>query len=98
MKMTAFLILIFPVVVNAGLIDIFITSYNGEPIYPTKEVMVQPFLDVVGISIIYDAPPGRYLLGLGSDVSSNGGCYSSLIYLDPVYWPAGLWDTNFRII
>jgi len=58
-------------VANAAVIDIAITSLNGEPVPMTNEITVSP-TDVVGLAITFDAPPTEFLYCLGVTVNVDG--------------------------
>jgi len=73
MKKTMIFIIIMATagVANAAVIDIVITSLNGEPVTPTKEIFIYP-TDIVGLAIMFDAPPTEYLFGLGVEIVVDG--------------------------
>ncbi len=77
MKKTMIFIIIMATagVANAAVINMAITSINGEPIDPVNEMVVYP-TDVVGLSITFYAPPTEYLYSLG--VTVNAGSTSTM--------------------
>lgn len=58
---------------SAGIIDIKITSLNGQPIVPpVSEITITPS-DIVDLTIVWTAgDTGRYLFSLTSFVNVNG--------------------------
>jgi len=79
-------------VANAGMIDIVISSLNGEPINPVKEITIGP-TDVVNMDIIYTPTPGRTLFGLSVDMFGSDPTLGSFDVSNPT-WPSGVWDMN----
>lgn len=67
-------------VANAGLVDLVITSLNGEQIQPTKEITIKPS-DIVDLQIWWTAPATDYLFALGAkfDVQGPGTLDTSAI-------------------
>jgi hypothetical protein len=69
-------------VVSAGVIDILITSKNGDSITPTKEITLDP-TDTIDFQITFNAPATERLFAIDSyiNVSGNGTLdYSHFLY------------------
>lgn len=66
------LVFIFSGAANAGVVDIWVTSINGQAISPVKEIAIRPS-DTVDLSIIWDGVTGRYFFGLSSIIQKTGG-------------------------
>jgi len=81
MKKLMFLLIILAMVnvANAGIIDIAITSLNGEPITPTNKITINP-TDEVDLSIMWTAPDTEYLFALGVTINVQG---PGTLMLDP---------------
>lgn len=85
-----FMILGMVSVANAGMIDIVISSLNGQPIDPTNEITIAP-TDEINMDIVYTGDVGRYLFGVSVLISAEGP--GTLNVTDPTF-PAGVWDLN----
>lgn len=90
--MKKFIILLFVLalvnVANAGIVDIVISSLNGEAINPVKEITIVPS-DVINMDVIYTDDSGLTLFGMAFDVVAEGpGELSG----DEPTWPVGVWD------
>jgi hypothetical protein len=81
-------------IANAGVLDIVISSLNGQPIDPVKEITIG-YSDEVNMDIIYtlapDEPLPKYLFGLSVEVMTQGPGELDLTQLT---WPTGLWDES----
>jgi hypothetical protein len=58
-------------IANAGVIDITITSLNGVPITPTKEITISP-TDVIDFQIMFNAPTTEYCFAIGAQINVVG--------------------------
>jgi len=74
---------------NAGVVDLMITSLNGQAIDPVKEILIVPS-DTVGMDIFYRDDTGSlYLMSMSYDVvvSGPGTLDMSQAYLGPDFDP-----------
>lgn len=72
-------------VVNAGVIDITITSLNGVPITPTKEITILP-TDVIDFQIMFNAPTTEYLFAVQSVINVVGPASLDWSAYEPRTW------------
>lgn len=89
MKKLAILLLVlgFVSIVNAGTVDLVITSLNGQPIDPYKEIIICSS-DVIGLTIYYRDDTGSFnLVNIGFDivVTGPGTLDMSQAGLNPLY-------------
>ncbi len=71
-KLIVFLAILAMVnVASAGVIDIVVSSLNGQTITPTKEITIMPS-DTVDMQITFTAPDTEYAFGLGSIINVTG--------------------------
>lgn len=66
-----FMILGLVNVASAGIIDIVITSLNGQPIAPTKSITIDE-TDIIDLAITFEAPATEYLFAIGATVNVDG--------------------------
>jgi hypothetical protein len=66
-----FAILAMVNVASAGVVDIVITSLNGEPITPTSEITIKP-TDEVDMQITFTGPATEYAFGVGVTLNVTG--------------------------
>jgi hypothetical protein len=93
--MVLFIVLGVVSIANAGVIDLVITSLNGEFIYPVKEITLAPS-DIIGMDVIWNTTEqNRWLYSVSVDVVAIG---PGTLSCDAPIWPAGVWDMNFASI
>jgi len=80
-----FMVLGLVSVANAGIIDIVITSLNGQPIDPVKEITIMP-TDVVDMQIIFNAPTTEYLFAVQSYINVLGPAVLDWSAYEPRTW------------
>jgi hypothetical protein len=66
-------------IANAGVVDITITSLDGVPITPTKEITILP-TQTVDFQITWNGPTNEYLFALGAIFNMGGPGGASLDY------------------
>jgi len=81
-------------VASAGVVDIVITSLNGAPITPTKEITILP-TDVVNMDVTYQSEAGLFLFSMSFDIVAQGP--GTLDGSQPT-WPTGIWDPALTTI
>jgi hypothetical protein len=79
-------------VANAGIVDLVISSLNGQPIAPVKEITIKQ-TDIINMDIIYTPTPGSTLFGLSVDIFADNRQVGTLNASEPT-WPTGVWDMN----
>jgi len=89
---TLLVIILSETVCFGGELDVWVSSINGEWIYPVKELVAFPG-DVLGIDVIYLNEPGYYLFGLSS-VLYIKGC--GIFDISEVVWNPAFDDPFFR--
>jgi len=74
MKKLLFLFMILGLVsvANAGIVDIVITSLNGEAIDPAVREIDVRYTDIIDLAIIFEAPADEYLVGCGVTINIDG--------------------------
>ena len=88
--MILFIVLGLVSVANAGVIDITITSLNGETITPTKEITIMP-TDMIDFQIMFNGPvgptpPAEYLFGLSATINVVGPGSLDYSQFEPRTW------------
>jgi hypothetical protein len=81
-------IVLMPVNINySGTLDLVISSLNGHPITPTKQIFVGSS-DVVGLDVVYTGSADRFLFSTSFDIVVTG---SAALDGSQIAWPTG-WD------
>jgi len=83
--MILFIVLGLVSVANAGVIDITITSLNGQTIDPVKEITIMP-TDVIDFQIVFNAPNTEYLFGLSATITVSGPGSLDYSIFEPRTW------------
>jgi hypothetical protein len=80
-------------VANAGIVDLVISSLNGAPIDPVKEITIMP-TDIVNFDVVYQGPAPQgwwgWSLSLDMLVAGPGTLDISTITKPTGYWNADL--------
>jgi hypothetical protein len=77
-----FMVLGLVSVANAGVVDVLITSLNGEAITPTKEITISAS-DVIDFQITFTAPTTEWLFAIGAVMNVTGPAsldFSNFVY------------------
>ena len=92
-----FAILAMVNVASAGIVDIVISSLNGDAITPVKEITIHPS-DTIDMDIIYQGAVGMSLFAFSVDAYQDdyqtGGLTVGTVGpgFAPLTWPTGIWD------
>jgi hypothetical protein len=81
-------------VANAGIVDLMISSLNGQPITPVKEITVLP-TDVVNFDVVYTADTGWYGWSLSLDMVVQG---PGTLDISTITKPSGYWNADLSKI
>lgn len=89
--MVLLIILAMVNVASAGIVDIVISSLNGEPIEPTNEITIEP-TDVINFDIVYYPGEMWTLFSLSTEVVVEG---PGTLDITELTWPEGYWNMDF---
>jgi len=78
-------------VANAGIVDLQISSLNGVPINPVKEITIMP-TDVINFDVVYEADPGWFGWSLSLEMRVEG---PGTLDISTITKPAGYWNADF---
>ncbi len=87
----AFIFMAIVNVANAGIVDLQISSINGQPINPTNEITFFPS-DVIGVDVVYIPDPGMTIGSISKEmvISPSSGMTASI---STITWAPG-WDMD----
>jgi len=77
-----------------GTLELVISSLNGQPIAPVKEISIEPS-DIINMDIVYTGNPGWNLYAVGFRISAQGGP-GALDLTQMTYDPE--WDLAWELI
>jgi hypothetical protein len=78
-------------VANAGIVDLQISSLNGVPINPVKEITVMP-TDVLNFDVVYSAPTGMFAWSISMEMIVGG---PGTLDISTYTKPTGYWNADF---
>lgn len=83
-------------VANAGMVDLVISSLNGQPIAPVKEITITP-TDTINFDVVYSAPTGWFGWSLSLDMmlQLQGG---GTLDISTITKPTGYWNNDLSKI
>jgi len=81
-------------VANAGIVDLVISSLNGQPITPVKEITIFQ-TDVVNFDVVYEAPEGWFGWSLSLDMLVTG---PGTLDISTITRPTGYWNADLSKI
>lgn len=85
-------------VANAGIVDLVISSLNGNPIAPVKEITIMP-TDVVNFDVVYEAPAGTSAWSLSLDMLVVAqGTGAGTLDISSITRPTGYWNADLSKI
>ena len=82
----------FAATANGAMIDVVISSLNGQPIDPVSEITIG-YSDVINMDIVFTPDAQEHLSQLSCELSLTGDGYGTLD-LTELTFPEGAWDPD----